>query len=37
MYGDMQGIVGASLPQIKMLEIGTEDETEEFTEGEEIT
>ena len=36
MYGDMQGIIGASLPQIKMLEIGTENETE-IEEGEEIT
>ena len=29
MYGDMQGIIGASLPQIKMLEIGTDEEDEE--------
>ncbi|MEW6738920.1 MAG: DUF2130 domain-containing protein [Nitrospirota bacterium] len=37
MYGDMQGIIGASLPQIKMLELGTEDRTDEFTESDEIT
>jgi hypothetical protein len=37
MYGDMQGIIGASLPQIKMLEIETEDEVEEIDEREEIT
>ncbi len=35
MYGDMQGIIGASLPQIKMLELGAEDETEGFAESEE--
>ncbi|MDI6889894.1 MAG: hypothetical protein QMC83_02990 [Thermodesulfovibrionales bacterium] len=35
-YGDMQGIIGASLPQIKMLEIGTGDGAEESAEGEEI-
>ncbi len=29
MYGDMQGIIGASLPQIKMLEIGTAEGVEE--------
>ncbi len=28
MYGDRQGIIGASLPDIKMLEIEREDETE---------
>ena len=27
MYGDMQGIIGASMPEIKMLEIGTEEGT----------
>lgn len=37
MYGDMQGIVGASLPQIKMLELEVGDKTEEIDEGEEIT
>lgn len=34
MYGDMQGIIGTSLPQIKML--GLEGGNEEFNEGEEI-
>ena len=28
MYGDMQGIIGASMPEIKMLEIGTEEGAE---------
>jgi hypothetical protein len=37
MYGDMQGIIGASLPEIKMLELGAEDDTEGFSESEEIT
>ena len=37
MYGGMQGIIGASLPQIKLLEIETESETEEFSKDEEIT
>ncbi len=37
MYGDMQGIIGASLPQIKLLEIGVQGEIEETTEDEEIT
>jgi hypothetical protein len=37
MYGDMQGIIGASLPQIKMLELEVGDKTEEINEGEEIT
>lgn len=36
MYGDMQGIIGASLPQIKLLEMG-EDEEEELSNEEEIT
>jgi len=33
----MQGIIGASLPEIKMLELGAEDDTEGFSESEEIT
>ena len=37
MYGDMQGIIGASLPQIKLLELNTEDDTKGSAEGEEIT
>jgi hypothetical protein len=32
MYGDMQGIIGASIPSIKLLEIGTENETEKVNE-----
>ena len=36
MYGDMQGIIGASLPQIKLLELG-ESEEEEMAKEEEIT
>ena len=35
MYGDMQGIIGASLPQIKLLEIGESEE--EMSKEEEIT
>ncbi len=37
MHGDMQGIIGASLPQIKLLELNIEDETEGHTGNEEIT
>lgn len=37
MYGDMQGIIGASLPEIKMLALESRDEAEEFLEDEEIT
>ncbi|MFA4910170.1 MAG: hypothetical protein WC649_03925 [Desulfobacteria bacterium] len=35
-YDDMQDIVGASLPQIEMLEIGTGDGAEESTGAKEI-
>jgi hypothetical protein len=35
MYGDMQGIIGASLPQIKLLEMGESEEEE--IQDEEIT
>ena len=37
MYGDLQGIIGASLPQIKLLELESEEETGESDKDEEIT
>ncbi len=37
MYGDLQGIIGASLPQIKLLELESEEETGESVKDEEIT
>ncbi|MBU4320617.1 MAG: DUF2130 domain-containing protein [Nitrospinae bacterium] len=37
MYGDLQGIIGASLPQIKLLELEREEETGESFKDEEIT
>lgn len=37
MYGDMQGIIGASLPQIKLLEIETGQDVNEIIEDDEIT
>ncbi|MEW6616793.1 MAG: DUF2130 domain-containing protein [Thermodesulfobacteriota bacterium] len=36
MYGDMQGIIGATLPQIKILEIGAGDGTEETNGAKEL-
>jgi hypothetical protein len=36
MYGDMQGIIGASLPEIKMLDLESSAEEDEFSD-EEIT
>ncbi|KHE93682.1 MAG: hypothetical protein K8F52_06115 [Candidatus Scalindua rubra] len=32
MYGDIQGFIGKSLPQIKLLEIESEEETDEIRE-----
>ena len=37
MYGDLQGIIGASLPQIKLLELEIEDQEKESLMDEEIT